>query len=142
MNSMTSVDDILDLYVVMKAYKKLGEQNFQGTNTFEVMKSSINVLNDWIGNLYIIRFLIVFWMMAFPLIFILGKIISENWDVAEPFTYIGGLIIGIIANSFILMNKSINIQLFRDKIKLKKLRKIYEKNKLSYKDIEEIIKKD
>jgi hypothetical protein len=66
-------------------------------------------------------------MMAFPLIFILGKIISENWDVAEPFTYIGGLIIGIIANSFILMNKSINIQLFRDKIKLKKLRKIYEK---------------
>jgi hypothetical protein len=127
MNSMTSVDDILDLYVVMKAYKKLGEQNFQGTNTFEVMKSSINVLNDWIGNLYIIRFLIVFWMMAFPLIFILGKIISENWDVAEPFTYIGGLIIGIIANSFILMNKSINIQLFRDKIKLKKLRKIYEK---------------
>ncbi len=64
------------------------------------MKSSINVLNDWIVNLYIICFLIIFWMVAFPLIFILGKFISENWDVAEPFTYIGGLIIGIIANSF------------------------------------------
>lgn len=141
-NAMTSVDDILDLYIVMKAYKKLGEKNFQGTKTFEEMKSSINVLNDWIGDLYIIRFLIVFWMISFPIIFILGKIVSENWNVAEPFTYIGGLMVGIIANSFLLLNKSINIQLFRDKIKLKNLNKIYEKNNLRYEEIEEIIQND
>jgi hypothetical protein len=139
-NAMTSVDDILDLYIVMKVYKKLGERNFQETKTFESMKSSINILNDWIGNLYIIRFLIVFWMISLPIIFTLGKFIAENWNFAEPLTYIGGLIVGIIANSFILLNKSINVKLFRDKIKSKKLRRIYKKNKLQYEDIEDIIK--
>lgn len=141
-NAMSSVDEILDLYIVKETYKKLGEQDFQGTKTFEIMKLSINVLNEWIGNLYIIRFLIVFWMISLPLIVILGKIISENWNVAEPFTYIGGVVVGIVANSFLLLNKSINLQMFRDKIKSKNLKKIYKNNKLHFEEVEEIIKND
>ncbi|GEM_PF-3387510 len=141
-SALNSVSDILDLYIVKEAYKTLGEQNFQGTNTFNIMKSSINVLNEWIGNLYIIRFLIVFWMFSLPIIFFFGKFISDNWNVAEPLTYIGGVILGIVINSFLLLNKSINIQLFREKIKSKNLIKVYQKNKLHYEEIEDIINDD
>ncbi len=140
-NAMSSVDEILDLYIVKEAYKKLGEQNFQGTKTFEIMKFSINVLNEWIGNIYIIRFLIVFWLILLPLIFILGKVIYENWNIAEPFTYIVSVVVGIVANSFLLLNKSINLQMFRGKIKLKNLKKIYQKNKLHFEEVEDIIHK-
>lgn len=133
--ALGSVKDLFDLFIVKEAYSILGEQNFQGSETYKTMKFTIDRLNKWIGDFIIKFLLIVFWVIFIPIIKILGIIISENWDIAEPYTYIVSTIAGIALNSFILMNKSINIQTFGNRIKTNKLERIYKKNNLDFEKI-------